>query len=380
MPKIEKKISQAKAKLLVEYPLFGTIASKLKLIKNDDIQAFKSNGTTLEYNSDFFSEITLNEMEFVFANGAMHASLAHESRKNGRSGWLWQLSSDYAVNDMLVENGLERPYQAHYSKRFHGLYAEEIYAELKDDILRDELEYEADDIDDVQNDKNDQQENNQESESTKEIEQDDILSQELFEEFAKAVLEMEEKRGELPKSLERFFDLAQNANIDWRDELRVSLERFHKDDYAQMPPNKKFLHLGFYLPSSISQRFKLVVAVDSSGSVDEDLLSEFLSELNFLMNTVPSYEINLLICDDKIRSHRVFYSGDILEVKVEGGGATDFRPVFEFIDRELEDTKLLLYFSDLDGVFPNKVPFYDVKWIAPKELEVPFGEVIVLQD
>jgi len=376
----EQKISQAKAKLLVEYPLFGTIASKLKIVQNDDIQAFKSDGTTLEYNNDFFSEISLAEMEFVFANGAMHASLAHESRKNGRSGWLWQLSTDYAVNDMLVENGLERPYQAHYSKRFCGLYAEEIYAELKEDILRDELEYEADDADDVQNDKNEQKENSQESSKTDEIEQDDSLSEELFEEFAKAVLEMEEKRGELPTSLERFFDLKLDAKIDWRDELRVALDRFYKDDYAQMPPNKKFLHLGFYLPSSVSDRFKLVVAVDSSGSVDEDLLSEFLSELNSLMNTIPSYEINLLVCDDKIRSHKVFYSGDILEAKVEGGGATDFRPVFEFIDAELEDTKLLLYFSDLDGVFPTKEPFFAVKWIAPKEAEVPFGELVVLDD
>nr|WP_321267844.1 VWA-like domain-containing protein [uncultured Sulfurimonas sp.] len=366
----EQKISQAKAKLLVEYPLFGTIASKLQLIKNDDIQAFKSNGTTLEYNSDFFAEININEMEFVFANGAMHASLAHEARKNGRSGWLWQLSSDYAVNDMLVQNGMQRPYQAHYSKRFSGLYAEEIYAELKEDILRDELEYEADDEDDV--------ENNQDS--IKETVSEEKLSEELFEEFAKAVLEAEEKRGELPLSLERFFDLKFSAKIDWRDELRVALDRFHKDDYAQMPPNKKFLHLGFYLPSSVSQRFKLVVAVDSSGSVDEVLLSEFLSELNSLMNTISSYEIHLLVCDDKIRSHKVFYAGDILEADVKGGGATDFRPVFEFIDKEIEDTKLLLYFSDLDGTFPNKIPSYDVKWIAPKEIDVPFGEVILLED
>jgi pyruvate/oxaloacetate carboxyltransferase len=96
---------------------------------------------------------------------------------------------------MLVENGLERPYQAHYSKRFSGLYAEEIYAELKEDILRDELEYEADDVDDIQNDENKskQKENNQESETTEEIEQDDLVSEELFEEFAKAVLEIEEK-------------------------------------------------------------------------------------------------------------------------------------------------------------------------------------------
>ncbi|MFT7003783.1 MAG: putative metal-dependent peptidase [Sulfurimonas sp.] len=367
--KIDQKISKAKAKLLVEYPLFGTIASKIKLIQNDDIQAFKSDGITLEYNSDFFTEINLNEMQFVFANGAMHASLAHESRKNGRSGWLWQLSTDYAVNDMLVENGLERPYQAHYSKRFCGLYAEEIYAELKQDILRDELEYEADDVNDVQN-----QESYQEQELMQNHEE------QLFEEFAQAVLDAENKSGELPNSIGRFFNIGKVAKIDWRDELRVALERFHKDDYAQMPPNKKFLHLGIYLPSSVSQKFKLVVAVDSSGSVDEGLLSEFLSELNFLMNTIPSYEINLLVCDDKIRSHKTFFSGDILEVNVEGGGATDFRPVFEFIEDELLDTKLLLYFSDLEGTFPSSEPSYDVKWITPKELEVPFGEVIVLQD
>ena len=364
-----QKISQAKAKLLVEYPLFGTIASKLKLIQNDDIQAFKSDGTSLEYNSDFFSEINLDEMQFVFANGAMHASLSHESRKNARSGWLWQLSTDYAVNDMLVENGMQRPYQAHYSKRFSGLYAEEIYAELKDDILRDELEYEADDVSYVQN-----QEASQEQELLQNQEE------QLFEEFAHSVVDAENKSGELPASIGRFFKIESNAKIDWRDELRVALERFHKDDYAQMPPNKKFLHLGLYLPSSVSQRFKLVVAVDSSGSVDDEWLGEFLSELNFLMNTVPSYEINLIVCDDKIRSHKVFYSGDILEVSVEGGGATDFRPVFEFIENELEDTKLLLYFSDLDGTFPKNEPSYDVKWIAPKELKTPFGEVIVLQD
>jgi predicted metal-dependent peptidase len=229
------------------------------------------------------------------------------------------------------------------------------------------LEYEADDIDDVQN-----------QNASEQV----IQSQEeqLFEEFAKAVLDVQNKRDELPSGISRFFSIEKDSKIDWRDELRLALERFHKDDYAQMPPNKKFLHLGIYLPSTVSQRFKFVIAVDSSGSVNEKLLSEFLSELNFLMNTISSYEITLLVCDDKIRSHKVFYSGDVLEASIEGGGATDFRPVFEFIENELEDTKLLLYFSDLDGSFPINEPKYDVKWVAPKELDVPFGKVIILQD
>ena len=109
MSNIDEKISQAKAKLLVDYPYFGTIASRLELVQNDDIQAFKSNGIRLEYNSDFFDEIELSEMEFAFANGAMHASLAHESRKNGRSGWLWQMATDDVQNNSNSDEQNQEP-------------------------------------------------------------------------------------------------------------------------------------------------------------------------------------------------------------------------------------------------------------------------------
>jgi predicted metal-dependent peptidase len=379
------KISQAKAKLLVDYPYFGTIASKLELIQNNDIAAFKSDGKKLEYNSDFLAKLELNEMEFVFANGAMHASLAHENRRNGRSGWLWQMATDYAVNDMLVENGMERPHEATYSKRFSGLYAEEIYAQLKEDILRDELEYEADDVHDVEN-------NNSEKENPRHVEQitqEQLLEEQLFEEFTKSVLEAEAKRDSLPHAIERFFHLEKGGKIDWRNELKAALDRYHKDDYTLIPPNKKFLHVGIYLPSCVSNKFQLVIAIDSSGSVDEKLLNEFLSEINFLMDSVQNYQIDLLVCDDTIHSHAVFYSGDTLEVELQGGGGTDFRPVFEFIERELGEIKLLLYFTDLNVIFPHvpersdkyswgAVPNYDVKWITPKDANVPFGEIIVL--
>lgn len=369
MPNIKEKISQAKAKLLVDYPYFGTIASRLELILNEDIQAFKSNGIKLEYSKDFLQNLTPSEMEFVFANGAMHASLAHENRKNGRSGWLWQLATDYAVNDMLVQNGMDRPYGATYSQRFSGLYAEEIYAALQEDILRDELEYEAHDEADVQEKKD----------KTERLQEQETLQEQLFDEFAKSVLEAEQKNQTLPHAIERFFTLQKWGIIDWRSELKVALDRFHKDDFALIPPNKKFLHLGVYLPSCVSNKFQLVIAVDSSGSVDEKLLNLFLNEINFLMDSVANYQIDLLVCDDVIRTHAVFYSGDTLEVHLQGGGGTDFRPVFEFIDKELSETKLLLYFTDLQGIFPHAEPSYVVKWITTKEQsDIPFGESILL--
>ena len=393
---LNKKISQAKAKLLVDYPYFGTLASKLELVLNDDIEAFKSDGKKLQYSSAFLENAELGEIEFILANGAMHSALAHDMRKNNRSGWLWQMATDFAINDMLVENGLVLPYGAQYRKRFQGMYAEEIYAELKDDMLRDDedLEYEADNADDVE-----QKEVNSESSSestqgselngleessleslhqTKQQLQDEILQEQLMAEEAISLLETEYKKGELPQEIDRFFKLDFVGKIDWRDELKSAIDRFHKDDYTLLPPNKKFLHMGIYLPSTISQTFRLVVAVDSSGSIDDELLSQFLSEVNFLMSLVQNYQIELLVCDEQIRSHKTFYSGDSLECEISGSTGTDFRPVFEYVEKEFDDVKLLLYFTDLDGKFPIQNPNYEVKWISPKEKEIPFGELILL--
>ena len=285
------KISQAKAKLLVSQPYFGTLTAKLELVINDDIEAFKSNGIRLEINSDYLEGLELSEVEFVLANGAMHASLAHEQRRGKRSGWLWQIATDMAINDMLLQNGLDMPYGAQYRKRFSGMYAEEIYAELKDDILRDDedLEYEADESDDVKPQENEQQQEKQkELEQTQEELEEEILQEQLLAEEAISALKAKMQSGEAPQSIERFFEVERFGKIDWRDELRLALDRFFRDDYAMMPPSKKLLYKGIYLPSNISQTFRLVIAVDSSGSVDEALLNEFMSEVNFLMSLVPN--------------------------------------------------------------------------------------------
>ena len=379
MNRYHAKISQAKAKLLVEYPYFGTLASRLEVVLNDDVQAFKSDGKTLHYNSDFMEALTLGEVAFIFANGAMHAALAHENRKNNRSGWLWQMATDFAINDMLVQNGMEMPDGAQYRKRFHGMYAEEIYAELKDDMLRDgELEYEADDAGDVEQ-KEEQNRESKAQEMTPEQVAQEVLAEKLFAEEALSVLLRESKKGDVPESIERFFTLEYEGKIDWREELKAALDLYHKDDFALMPPNKKFLHMGLYMPSSQSNHFHLVIAIDSSGSIDETLLSSFLSEVNFLMSLVQNYTIDLIVCDDKVRLHEKFYAGEELDVKVVGGGATDFRPVFSLIYEQIPDTKLLLYFTDLEGTFPKEAPNYDLLWVLPKEKNIPFGRSILLE-
>jgi len=100
-------------------------------------------------------------------------------------------------------------------------------------------------------------------------------------------------------------------------------------------------------------------------------------KMDFLI--IQTSKIDLITADAKIQSHKVFLPGEALEYEISGGGGTDFRPVFEFIDQEINYPTLLLYFTDGDGRFPDVEASYDVLWVMPEVKDVPFGEVVSLE-
>jgi len=391
-PQLKQKVSEAKAKLLVDYPYFGTLASRLELKPNDNIQAYLSDGVRFEYNDDYLLELSHEELSFALANGAMHAALAYENRQNGRMSWLWQLATDHAINTMLVANGLEAPMEVIVESRFEGMYAEEIYAILKDEIQNEEFD------DNEANETGFNEENKKKQEQLKNAEgdhdpdkkreqmqveneyqkQEIIAQEEMFEQFANDALEKMNEQGNLPLDIDRFFTVEESAKVDWRQELYQAIDRHYYDNYRMMPPSKKLLYSGIYLPSLYSDTLRLSIAIDSSGSVDEALLSTFMSEVEAILIHFPSYIIDLIVCDAKIQNYRQIVSGEALDIEIKGGGGTDFRPVFELIERELTPPVLLLYFSDTQGTFPENEPHYEVLWISEKQNNVAFGEVLMI--
>ena len=393
-PLLKTKVSEAKAKLLVDYPYFGTLASRLELKQNDNIQAYLSDGVRFEYNDEYLLELSSSELSFALANGAMHAALAYQNRQNGRMSWLWQLATDHAINTMLVANGLDAPMEVVVESRFEGMYAEEIYA-----ILKDEIQNEAFD-DDESNETGFNEENKKKQEQLRDAEgdhdpdkkreqmqveneyqkQERIAQEEMFEQFANDALEKMNQQGDLPADIDRFFTLRMGDKVNWREELYRAIDRHYYDNYRMLPPSKKLLYTGIYLPSLYSDTLRLAIAIDSSGSVDETLLSTFMSEVSAILIHFPSYIIDLIVCDAKVQSYKQITSGDVLEVEVKGGGGTDFRPVFEMIENELDQPTLLLYFSDTKGSFPEFEPMYEVLWVSSEHGEVPFGETIVIDE
>jgi predicted metal-dependent peptidase len=395
----QEKIAKAKAKLMLEHPYIGSIATILKLDNDQETLTFISDGVRLAYNDEYFEHAPLDEITFALANGAMHAVLKHQERNHGRVGRIWQAATDIAVNSMLVKNDFVVPPYAYYDTRFEGMYAEEIY-----DILKEEMVY-NDTLDEAEAPAPDEAEdavtkhqgrptqersiemNENHAQSPSPVEQHTIetMRSEEVEALKEEVLEHFEqifgkfnRQGELPKGLEILVPAYFLHRIHWRELLYRYIAEFAKSTYSFMPPNMKYLYRGICLPSLSSDLLRIVIAVDTSGSVDETLLGTFLGEIDAIMQSYGNYEIDLITADAKVHTHRVFLPGERLDYTVKGRGGTDFRPTFAYIEREISYPTLLLYFTDGMGTFPDTPPAYDVMWVMPESKEVPFGEVLVL--
>ena len=120
-----------------------------------------------------------------------------------------------------------------------------------------------------------------------------------------------------------------------------------------------------------------VIAIDTSGSVKGEIVQKFVQHTHDVLAAQNSFDtrINLYIiqCDDEIRDVEVISSADdferyFIDKEIKGLGRTDFRPVFEYVGRLLEERKLtdlrgVLYFTDGMGKFPERAPGYDVAFI-----------------
>ena len=127
---IEHKISQARVRLLLSQPFFGTLCLRLKLVPVPSFPTMATDGRCIAYNPAFIEKLSPAELEGVLAHEIMHLALAHHCRRGERDAQLWNEATDYAVNPILIYSGITLPKDALIDPAFADLGAEEIYARL----------------------------------------------------------------------------------------------------------------------------------------------------------------------------------------------------------------------------------------------------------
>ena len=358
---IKKRIQNIKAKLILEQPYFGSIASSLEPVLNENIQAYQTVNNKFEYNDDFINTLNDDELMFTLTNCSMHYALDYSNRQENRITWLWKLANDYAINSLLIKNNLKKPLISNYDIRFDNLNAEKIY-----NILIDEIENKED--------------LKQNIEHIKYQDKEEKINDNLNEQNAQKLNKAKEY-GDLPLGIDILLVNIYDGKINWKDELYEVIEHAVKFDYRLFPANKKFLHLGVALPSLSGTMAKIVIAIDSSGSIDDKLLGLFLGEVESIMNMFSNFEIDLIIADAKVQEHIVLYPGDSINKTIKGGGGTNFLETFNYIEQNIHDINLFLYFTDGAGKFPISKYSFETIWVLSDDevVDIPFGRVITLK-
>ncbi len=125
---------------------------------------------------------------------------------------------------------------------------------------------------------------------------------------------------------------------------------------------------------------RLAVIVDVSGSIDDDLMRRFGTEVEAITRRLEAGLV-VVMGDDRVRRVTCFEAGrgELGEIEFEGGGATDFTPLLEEADRHRPDIGIVL--TDLEGPARFK-PSWPVIWAVPeahRTAVAPFGRVLALR-
>jgi predicted metal-dependent peptidase len=196
----------------------------------------------------------------------------------------------------------------------------------------------------------------------------------------KTAAEAAKAMGKMPSALERFVDEFVNPQVSWQEKLRLIITKCAARDSTTWarPHRRRLVNQGIYMPNYTGiAAGEIVVAIDTSGSIGDRELTVFISELADILDTCRPEKIWVLGIDAAVNSVNELYGGHDLKAhppELKGGGGTDFRPAFKWVENENIDAAAFIFFTDMYGVFPDEVPSYPVIWCATTDVGAPWGE------
>lgn len=417
MSEIENKLAAARTRLILDKPFLGALVLRLPLKPAQWCRTTATDARTLYYNPQWIASLSAAQVQFALAHEALHCALGHFARRGHRIQRKWDMACDFAVNPILVDEGLTPPAEALVLDVYRGMAAEEIYpciddsnddSEMMDDHLWDgdeggqgggqgeQAQSQGKGGSDPQEiDANaggntphkagagetaDDEDNGPPPPLTaKEKEQ----LQQQWQRHLAAAAQRAREAGKLSGQLARLTEAALAAQVSWRALLAQYLAQTARDDYTWQRPSRRTEGKSGEVvwPSLRSHSGDIHVAIDVSGSVTEDDLAAFLGELNALKAATP-VRITLFACDSQLAEGApwTFEPWDELRLpgQFAGGGGTAFAPVFDWIARHGRQPDALIYFTDAEGEFPKVAPDYPVLWLVKGKAPVPFGRRIPL--
>lgn len=426
MSTVGERVLRARLQLMLDQPFLASAVARLPLVEvppDSWCRTAATDGFRILWNPSFFAGLNDGEVAGVLAHEVMHAVLGHIDRRGTREPDRWNQAVDHATNLLLLQHEVLLPEPRLADYRFRDMTAEHIYAELsarsrpkpssqrrtspatpgpvrigsrrasaksrKDQTTSPTVGVDPDaDEGDGENFDTHLEPGDPRLDGLMHASRPSPmelarlrhdLQQNMLEELSR-----NPGQGSIPGELMEAIRRAGQAHAPWQALLARCFSGVRRDDYRFLPPSRRHVWRGFYLPSVGVPGPRLVVcAIDTSGSIHTELAGRFLAEVHAL-RTSAQCRIHVVQCDARVRKVSTFESWETPSCSPEneelvGRGGTDFRPVFDWIQKEVVPREgapdLLAYLTDGYGTAPRAAPPYPIVWIVPEGsvAQLPFG-------
>jgi predicted metal-dependent peptidase len=369
MAAIYDKEGMSKSLLYLDAPFFGMAVAKRPIIYTEDVLTASMAATGQMYmNPVFVGPLTVGQYILLLAHEGLHYMLCHSFRRGDRDARAWNIACDKVINDTLIHDGIGEWIPGGVTlDGARNFSAEELYDEndIGDDGPGGIGSY---DIGDPVDDAGKPLDAAQVSEIEVQIKIEAVQA-------AKAA----KARGKLPASMERAVDKLVNVKTPWNDILDRWFSGKIRDGKSWKTPNRKFISKKIYLKgkSTVPRLGVVVIGYDTSISMGQQELDDAAGNISKILETCNPERVHVVYCDAQVNSVQVFEPEDYpVTLKLQGGGGTSFKPVFDWVDDNNIDPAVVIYITDGYGDQNDFTSKHETVWLTTHSEDFAWGTVI----
>jgi predicted metal-dependent peptidase len=357
-----KRASRARTSLILTKPYYGALSLRLNLVETERIPTAATDAINLYLNPGYVAGMNDSYLKGLIAHEVLHCALGHLWRRGSRLPDPWNIACDYEIDPIIIADGMQVPDQT-VNPLWQGWHCERIYPEL----LKGGGGHQSKPRDYLLNPQD-------EEKPKAELQAEWKIAAIGAAQIAKA-------QGHLPKALENLLLEALEPKVDWAAETRRFMQQITQNDYSWAKRNIRYTSGGIFLPALHSSKLgPIVIGSDTSGSMwTSEVQSRVKSEMNAIISESQPEITYAVHCDSKVRKVDAIGPDDEFKFQPKGGGGTDFRPVFDWVEKEEIEPACLIYLTDGEGYYPEEPPPYPVLWGMTGKYIAPFGESVRIE-